>query len=102
MGYESVLLKLSGEALSASGDAILDRGAIDTIAAQIRDVTSTGVRLAVVVGAGNILRGRDVTDVVETQATADQMGMLATMINGLALMDGLERAGQPARVMSAV
>ena len=66
MGYESVLLKLSGEALSASGDAILDRGAIDTIAAQIRDVTSTGVRLAVVGGAGSLLRGRDVPGAAQT------------------------------------
>jgi uridylate kinase len=101
LAYESVLLKLSGEALS-DGDHLLGRDAIDIIAAQIRDVAVTGCRLAVVVGAGNILRGRDVTDVVSVPATADQMGMLATMINGLALMDGLERIGVEARLMSAV
>jgi uridylate kinase len=99
--YRSVLLKLSGEALAQEGHG-LDRGAIDLISSQIGEVARTGVRLAIVVGGGNILRGRDVADTVTVRATADQMGMLATMINGLALMDGLERAGCEARLMSAV
>jgi len=101
VAYRSVLLKLSGEALGREGHG-LDRQAIDVIAGQIAEVARGGVRLAVVVGGGNILRGRDVADTVSVRATADQMGMLATMINGLALMDGLERAGCEARLMSAV
>ena len=101
MSYRSVLLKLSGEALARDGHG-LDRPAIDLISGQIAEVARSGVRLAIVVGGGNILRGRDVADTVTVRATADQMGMLATMINGLALMDGLERAGCEARLMSAV
>ena len=101
MHYGSVLLKLSGEALGG-GDGALAADAIDTIAGQIREVASGGCRMAVVVGGGNILRGAEVLGTVAVRATADQMGMLATMINGLALMDGLERNGQPARLMSAV
>ncbi|MGQ0552588.1 MAG: UMP kinase [Planctomycetota bacterium] len=103
MGYGSVLLKLSGEALGGPrGGRALDKGAIDLIAQQIAAVSASGVRLAVVVGGGNILRGTDVADTITVRATADQMGMLATMINGLALMDGLERNGCAARLMSAV
>ena len=101
MAYRSVLLKLSGEALGDEGHG-LHRPSIDLISRQIGEVARTGVRLAIVVGGGNILRGRDVADTVTVRATADQMGMLATMINGLALMDGLERAGCEARLMSAV
>jgi uridylate kinase len=101
VGYRSVLLKLSGEALGQEGHG-LHRPSIDLISRQIGEVARSGVRLAIVVGGGNILRGRDVADVVTVRATADQMGMLATMINGLALMDGLERAGCEARLMSAV
>ncbi len=101
MTYSNVLLKLSGEALG-SDDASLDATAISVIANQIRDVVSAGCRLAVVVGGGNILRGRDVADTIEVRATADQMGMLATMVNGLAIVDGLEKVGLEARLMSAV
>jgi uridylate kinase len=101
VAYRSVLLKLSGEALGEDGHG-LHRPSIDLISRQIGEVARAGVRLAIVVGGGNILRGRDVADVVTVRATADQMGMLATMINGLALMDGLERAGCEARLMSAV
>ncbi len=101
MAYGSVLLKLSGEALGDGGRG-LDRKAIDLISGQIAEVAATGCRLAVVVGGGNILRGVELKDTVSVRATADQMGMLATMINGLALMDGLERNGCAARLMSAV
>jgi uridylate kinase len=81
VAYRSVLLKLSGEALGDEGHG-LHRPAIDLISKQIAEVARTGVRLAIVVGGGNILRGRDVADTVTVRATADQMGMLATMING--------------------
>ena len=101
MAYRSVLLKLSGEALGDGGKG-LDRTSIDVISRQICEVQASGCRLAVVVGGGNIVRGGDLSDTVSVRATADQMGMLATMINGLALMDGLERAGCAARLMSAV
>ncbi len=101
LAYASVLLKLSGEALAAGGRG-LDRQAIDVISAQIAEVSAMGCRMAVVVGGGNILRGSEVSDTISVRATADQMGMLATMINGLALMDGLERSGCEARLMSAV
>jgi len=103
--YGRVLLKLSGEALAgrdAGQGHGLDRDAVDVVARQIRQVGALGCRMAIVVGGGNILRGRDVADTVDVRATADQMGMLATMINGLALMDGLERLGLEARLMSAV
>ncbi len=102
MADKSVLLKLSGEALSGAGERGLDAGAIDTIATQIAEVSRSGVRLAVVVGGGNIIRGNELSDTVSVRATADQMGMLATMVNGLSLMDGLERNGCEARLMSAV
>jgi uridylate kinase len=102
VSYGNVLLKLSGESLGSARGTSLDPAAIDVIAAQIREVVDGGCRLAVVVGGGNILRGADLTGTVAVRATADQMGMLATMINGLALMDGLERNGVEARLMSAV
>ena len=101
MTYRSVLLKLSGEALGDGGKG-LDRRAIDVISEQIAEVQRTGCRLAVVVGGGNIVRGGELAETVSVRATADQMGMLATMINGLALMDGLERAGCATRLLSAV
>jgi uridylate kinase len=100
--YRSILLKLSGEALGAGSDHALRKQAIDTVATQVRAVSEQGVRVAIVVGGGNILRGADVSDTISVPATADQMGMLATMINGLALMDGLERNGLEVRLMSAV
>ena len=103
MAYKSVLLKLSGEALGGRGGHSLQREAIDVICKQIADVVrESGVRLAIVVGGGNILRGAELSDTVSVRATADQMGMLGTMINGLALMDGIERQGVEARLMSAV
>ena len=102
MGFDNVLLKLSGEALSGTGERGLNREAIEVIAGQIRDVAVAGRRLAVVVGGGNIVRGSELSGTVGVRATADQMGMLATMVNGLALMDGLERVGLEARLMSAV
>lgn len=102
MAYRSILLKLSGESLGGGGGHSLRREAIDTVARQVKAVVESGVRTAIVVGGGNILRGSDVAGTIAVPATADQMGMLATMINGLALMDGLERHGLDARLMSAV
>ncbi len=102
MAYRSVLLKLSGEALSADGERGVSRDAVDVIAGQMGAVLDSGCRVAVVVGGGNIVRGRELSETISVRATADQMGMLATMINGLTLMDGLERNGVQTRLMSAV
>lgn len=102
MAYKSVLLKLSGEALGADASHTIQADVIDALAQEIVNVVSTGCRLAIVVGGGNILRGTEILGTVSVRATADQMGMLATMVNGLALMDGLERNGLEARLMSAI
>jgi len=102
VAYKSVLLKLSGEALGADADHSIQAAAIDSLAQQVRAVVQSGCRLAIVVGGGNILRGTEILGTVSVRATADQMGMLATIVNGLALMDGLERNGLEARLMSAV
>ena len=102
VAYKSVLLKLSGEALGADANHSIQAAAIDALALQVRSVVESGCRLAIVVGGGNILRGTEILGTVSVRATADQMGMLATIVNGLALMDGLERNGLEARLMSAV
>ena len=98
--YQRVLLKLSGEALSAGQDGILDFDFIKVVAAQIKRCQSAGVQVAVIVGAGNIWRGRQATDM--DQCRADYMGMLATVVNALALEDVFIREGMKARVMTAV
>lgn len=98
--YRRVLLKLSGEALSAGADGILNFDFIAEVAHQIRRCTEAGVQVAVVVGAGNIWRGRQGTDM--DRVRADHMGMLATVINSIALQDAFIRAGMKAKVMTAV
>ncbi|MFT7465563.1 MAG: uridylate kinase, partial [Pseudohongiellaceae bacterium] len=102
VAYKSVLLKLSGEALGADASNSIRAEAIDALAQQVVAVVASGCRLAIVVGGGNILRGAEILGTVSVRATADQMGMLATIVNGLALMDGLERNGLEVRLMSAV
>ncbi|MBE6602330.1 MAG: UMP kinase [Ruminococcaceae bacterium] len=99
--YKRVLLKLSGEALApASGDAILDFDFIAKVAKQIKRCVDVGVQVAVIVGAGNIWRGRQGTGM--DRCRADHMGMLATAINSLALQDVFIREGMNAVVMTAV
>ncbi len=98
--YRRVLLKLSGEALSAGADGILNFEFTDRVAKQIRRCVDAGVQVAVVVGAGNIWRGRQGTDM--DRVRADHMGMLATVINSIALQDAFIRAGMEAVVMTAV
>ncbi len=100
--YNRVLLKLSGEALGGSRDYGLDLEVVETIAAQVKRVHQMGVQVALVVGGGNIFRGMSATERGFDRATGDYMGMLATVINGLALQDALERAGIPARTMTAI
>jgi uridylate kinase len=100
--YQRVLLKLSGESLMGDLDYGTDPNRVRTIAAQIAEVHSNGVEFGIVVGAGNIYRGLAGAAEGMDRATADYMGMLATVLNALALQDALERAGSPTRVQSAI
>ena len=100
--YNRVLLKLSGEALGGSRDYGLDLEVVETIATQVKRVHQMGVQVALVVGGGNIFRGLAATERGFDRATGDYMGMLATVINALALQDALERTGIPARTMTAI
>jgi uridylate kinase len=99
--FRRVLLKVSGEALMGDREYGLDAGTVDTISAEVAAV-SREVELAIVVGAGNIYRGIEASAGGMDRATADYMGMLATVINAMALQDGLERAGAETRVQSAI
>lgn len=100
--YRRVLLKLSGEALMGDKGFGIDPDVITTIAEQIKEVKEMGVEIAIVVGGGNIFRGLAAATSGIDRATGDQMGMLATVINGLALQDRLEKLGVFTRVMSAL
>ena len=98
-----LLLKISGEAFCEPGGFGIDGDELGLIASEIAKAVTDGVQLAVVVGGGNIIRGaRLAQDGQVNQATADYMGMLGTVINGLALKETLESQGQPARVMTAI
>ncbi|GAB4187340.1 MAG: UMP kinase [Phycisphaeraceae bacterium] len=101
--YRRVLLKISGEAFCRAGGFGIDGPELNVIAREIAAAAKLGTQLAVVVGGGNIIRGADLASEGNiAQATADQMGMLGTVINGLALKETLEKLGQPARVLSAI
>ncbi len=100
--YERILLKLSGEALAPPEGRGVDPKAAEVLAARIGEVHRLGVQVAVVIGAGNLWRGAEGLARGMDRATADYMGMLATMMNALALMDAIERAGIPTRVQSAI
>ena len=95
-----ILIKLSGEALSGGTSEIYDGSFVDRVAAALKTCTDKGYQLAVVVGAGNIWRGRQGGEMDRT--LADRMGMLATVINSIYLKDALERAGTPAAVLTSV
>ena len=100
--YKRVLLKLSGEALAGSRDYGIDLETVSVIAEQVKRVHELGVQTALVVGGGNIFRGLAASEGGFDRATGDYMGMLATVINALALQDALERTGIPARTMTAI
>jgi uridylate kinase len=100
--YKRLLLKLSGEALMGRNGYGIDVGVADRLAQDIAEAVRGGCELAVVVGGGNIFRGLAGAAKGMDRATADYMGMLATVMNALALHNALERAGQPARVLSAI
>lgn len=100
--FSRVLLKLSGESLAGDQGYGIDPNIINTIAAEIRDVVKQGVQLALVIGGGNIFRGLAASSKGMDRASADYMGMLATMINSLAMQDALEKVGVATRVQSAI
>jgi uridylate kinase len=100
--YRRILLKLSGEALMGSQPFGIDEKVVAAIADEVRDVHSLGVEIAVVVGGGNIIRGLAASHRGIDRVTGDHMGMLATVINALALQDALEKRGVPTRVQSAI
>jgi uridylate kinase len=100
--YHRVMLKLSGEALMGDASYGIDPATVFAMAAQIRAVAATGVQMAIVVGGGNIWRGLAASTKGMDRASADYMGMLATVLNALALQDALEKSGVPTRVQSAI
>lgn len=100
--YKRVLLKLSGEALMGSGDYGIDPEVISRVAGEIKSIADLGVELGVVIGGGNIFRGAGLAASGMDRVTGDHMGMLATVINSLAMQEAIEKQGLQARVMSAV
>jgi uridylate kinase len=100
--FKRILLKLSGEALLGEKTFGIDRDFTDYLAKEIKEAHSLGIEVAAVVGGGNIFRGVSDSAVGMDRVSADHMGMLATVINGLALQDALERAGVFTRVLSAI
>jgi uridylate kinase len=101
-GYKRVLLKLSGEALAGGAPFGIHADRVKDLALEIGDVAGSGIQIGVVVGGGNIFRGVAAAAQKMDRVTADHMGMLATVINSLALSDALEQLGIPTRVMSAI
>ena len=100
--YDRILLKLSGEALAGPSGFGIDVSEAEAVASRIKEVHEMGVEVAVVIGAGNIWRGKQGLDRGMDRATADYMGMLGTVMNAMALMDALERLGVYTRVQSAI
>jgi uridylate kinase len=101
--YRRVVLKISGESFARPGEMGIDPEELDVIAREIVDAAATGCQLAVVVGGGNIIRGAALAATSQIdQSTADSMGMLGTVINGIALKEAIEGVGHPARLMSAI
>ncbi|MDH3809739.1 MAG: UMP kinase [Desulfuromonadales bacterium] len=100
--YKRIMLKLSGEALAGQQGYGIDPDIIMGIAREIREVVDLGVQLAIVIGGGNIFRGLAASSAGMDRASADYMGMLATVMNSLALQDALEKAGVITRVQSAI
>jgi uridylate kinase len=100
--YARILVKLSGEALLGTGDYGIDPAVLKRIAGELQDIVQMGVQVAVVIGGGNIFRGAGLARAGMDRVAADHMGMLATVMNSLALQDALESQGLHARVMSAI
>ena len=99
---QRILLKLSGEALMSEAGGSIDSDILSRLAAEIRELSEFGIQVGLVIGGGNILRGAEKASEGLDRVTSDQMGMLATVINALAMQDALEHQGLQARVMSAL
>jgi len=102
VSFKRVLLKLSGEALMGSSGYGIEPASVERISNEIREVHELGVQIGIVIGGGNIFRGLRASDQGMERVQADHMGMLATVINALALQDALEKLDVPVRVMSAI
>lgn len=100
--YRRVLLKLSGEVLMGGGEFGIEPAMISRLAAEVAEVSRMGVQLAMVIGGGNLFRGAGLAEAGMDRVTADQVGMLATVMNALAMQDAIERQGAYCRVMSAL
>lgn len=100
--YRRILLKLSGEALMGAGSGGIDGDTVLRLAAEVKELCEAGVQVGLVIGGGNILRGSEMASKGLDRVTSDHMGMLATVINALAMQDALESLKQPVRVMSAL
>src|SRR4051812_35450628 len=100
--YRRILLKLSGEALMGSGSHAIDPIILDRMATEVGEVYQLGVQIGIVIGGGNFFRGASLSQAGINRITGDNMGMLATLINSLALRDAFERYGMPVRVLSAI
>ena len=100
--YDRILLKLSGEALTGSADFGIDPKVLDRMALEIGQLVEIGVQVGMVIGGGNLFRGAALHEAGMERVTGDHMGMLATVMNALAMRDALERANIPSRVMSAI
>lgn len=99
---QRILLKLSGEALMSETGGSIDADIVQRLATEIKELCDCGVQVGLVIGGGNILRGAEKASQGLDRVTGDQMGMLATVINALAMQDAIEHLGQPVRVMSAL
>ena len=100
--YQRIVLKLSGEVLAGASTFGIDPERVKNLSAEIAEVAKTGVQIGLVVGGGNFFRGVSAASMNMDRVAADHMGMLATVINALALQDALEKAGVPTRVMTAI
>src|SRR5882762_6872952 len=100
--YKRILLKLSGEVMAGGGEFGIDPERVKSLAAEVAEVANAGVQIGVVVGGGNFFRGVAAAARNMDRVSADHMGMLATVINALALQDALEKQGVPTRVMTAI
>src|SRR3990167_3032064 len=96
--FKRILLKMSGEALMGGGEKAIDPVMLDRFVKEVREIYDLGVQIAVVIGGGNFFRGKQLSQIGIDRITGDYMGMLATVMNALALRDALERAQLPCRV----
>lgn len=100
--YKRVIIKMSGEALKGGSELGIDPGMVNIYAKQIKEIHDLGVEVGVVVGGGNLWRGKEAEELGMDRAQADYMGMIATVMNGLAIQDALEKVDVPVRVASSI